>query len=162
MTMKALTHAETGISYFCVRDDSQPPQGETVVLVIHGLGCTKRWFSAGAPLDQFSWLVPDLLGYGHSRQPSSDDELTMEAQGRALFAWASDVLRGDSDRRPRLILLAHSMGGPIGIHFVERWLAAKDSDRTFSIAALFYAEGNIDKGEQQMQRVLRADVAHDR
>ena len=78
------------------------------VLLIHGLGCSGRWFEfeEHRPQVKFNWLVPgltdwftfgsflqtillsqDLFGYGLSKSNQMDisDSLTMKSQAEKLF-----------------------------------------------------------------------------
>ena len=61
---------------------------DIVILFIHGLFGNKNWFKSyykEYDLDKYSWIVPDLIGYGESEKPDNLDFYTMENQGRYLY-----------------------------------------------------------------------------
>lgn len=91
-----------------------------LVLFIHGLGCSKESFqhSFSHPgLEGFSLLAPDLPGFGGSSRPGGFS-YSMEDHARAC----DEVLKAfDFDR---LHVVAHSMGGAVGLLLPEELLPA--------------------------------------
>ncbi len=121
------------ISYFRAIDRRQPFD----VLFIHGLGADKAWFADQFPahsLGRYSWLVPDLLGFGTSAKPQAQDAYTMDRQAEILM----DLLL--EEKVESLVILAHSMGGPIAVSLIE----LLTQRTTVRATALFYLEGNLD------------------
>ena len=105
--------------------------GPDLVLFIHGIGCTKESFDDAWPaqaLQDYSLLTPDLPGYGDSPMPEG---FSCRMQDYAV------VLRGLLDRCDfqRLHVVAHSMGGAIGLY-----LAAAGG---LPLASFVNVEGNL-------------------
>ena len=104
------------------------------ILPIHGLGGSKDYWQLihnYPELTQYSILVPDLVGYGDSQPPPKGFKYTMREQATALMALI-DALSIKSD----ILLIPHSMGGPIGIYLAEL-LGSR-------VKGIVYCEGNID------------------
>ena len=84
------------------------------ILPIHGLGGSKDYWQLihnYQELTQYNILVPDLVGYGDSQPPPKDFKYTMKEQAEAVKALIDAVgVKGD------ILLIPHSMGGPIGIY----------------------------------------------
>jgi len=104
---------------------------EELVIFIHGLGCTKEafdviWDLQG--LDGFTLLTADLIGFGDSSRPT-DFSYSMEGQAEVL----AELLSGFQFER--LHIVAHSMGGAIGLI-----LAQLESKR---LASFMNIEGNL-------------------
>jgi len=92
--------------------------GEPVLLLLHGLSGSSRWWSRNIPelARSYRLLVPDLIGFGRSRtvEPLPDiDRLSL-----LLRDWLTTL------GIPRVVLAGHSMGGQVAIHF-----AANAGDR---------------------------------
>ena len=107
------------------------------VLFIHGLGADKQWFTEQFDtysLDERSWLVPDLLGFGQSAKPQLQDAYKMNNQAEILMALLIE------EGVKNLVILAHSMGGPVAVSLIERLSRQTDIE----ILSLFYLEGNLD------------------
>lgn len=102
-----------------------------LVLFIHGLGCSKESFQyAWSRLDpgDFSLLAPDLPGFGNSSRPEGFS-YSMEDHARVC----KEVLKAfDFDR---LHVVAHSMGGAVGLLLPEELLP--------STASFVNVEGNL-------------------
>jgi len=84
---------------------------DDLILFIHGLGCTKENFEdvwSCSELNGISLLTFDLIGYGSSSKPA-DFSYSMEDHA----ALCRELLIHFPHRR--LHLVAHSMGGAIGI-----------------------------------------------
>jgi len=104
------------------------PGGETsgekstdLILFIHGLGCEKASFAFAhkaasvwgqGPLANATLLAPDLPGHGES-PVSADFSCSMEDHAAVLRALL------DSYEFDRLHIVAHSMGGAIGLLLAE-------------------------------------------
>jgi len=83
------------------------------VVLIHGLGCSKEFFAEVFRRSEFRGLTlvaVDLLGFGDSERPAAFS-YAMEDQAR--------ILETLLDRYPacRLHIMAHSMGGAVGLLF---------------------------------------------
>lgn len=91
---------------------------EDLVLFLHGLGCVKENFAklwkapelAGAAL-----VAPDLPGHGTS-QGLSPEAWTMEGMTEAV----RDVLRVCGGPAKRMHIVAHSLGGAVGLLLTEQ------------------------------------------
>jgi pimeloyl-ACP methyl ester carboxylesterase len=110
-------------------------QGEKnkTILFIHGLGSRKNDFQKAInfpELTQYNLLSVDLLGHGNSAKPSEFD-YSMESQARIILELILKM-----NYHNNLIVVAHSMGGPIAIILAE--LLKKKP------LGILYAEGNID------------------
>jgi pimeloyl-ACP methyl ester carboxylesterase len=91
--------------------------GPSVVVLLHGLPASGDTF--GASYDELATtnlvVVPDLLGFGRSQDPSRSD-FSLQAHLDALDAMLSDL---GLDRRP-LVVSGHSMGGVLALHWAAR------------------------------------------
>lgn len=109
------------------------------ILFIHGLGGSKKWFKNHFErynLGEFSWIVPDLFGYGESSKPSEIEAYSMNNQASTL----SNLLVAENVES--LVILAHSMGGPIAVSLVEQLI--QHTDVKINVLDLIYMEGNLD------------------
>lgn len=107
-----------------------------MLLLIHGLGSSKEDFLSifkYRDLTANNILIPDLVGHGDSSKPSSFSYL-MADQAAILRQLLSALSIKNS-----IVLIAHSMGGPIAISLAELL-----GNR---IIGMIYAEGNIDEGD---------------
>lgn len=107
-----------------------------MLLLIHGLGSSKEDFLSifeYRDLTANNILIPDLVGHGDSSRPSNFSYL-MADQADIL----SRLLNALSIKSS-IVLIAHSMGGPIAISLAELL-----GNR---IIGMIYAEGNIDEGD---------------
>ena len=105
---------------------------EMLVFFIHGLGCSSSSFRHiwnDPALAGYSLLAVDLLGFGRSSKPEDDFSYSMEDQ--ALVC--SQVLEQVSFQK--LHIVAHSMGGAIGLLLPQQLLAEVES--------LCNVEGNL-------------------
>jgi len=106
------------------------------IIFIHGLGSSKYDF-----LDVFKYeelisynlVLVDLVGHGNSSIPE-DFSFTMKEQADVLLKLL-DSLKLSED----IIIVAHSMGGPIGIILSELL--------GINCVGLIYAEGNLDEND---------------
>ena len=106
------------------------------ILFLHGLGSAKEDFSVAInypKLRNYNLLAIDLVGHGNSIKPLNFS-YTMEEQARSVF-----LLLQELSYTKNLIIVAHSMAGPIAILLAEL-LTSKP-------LAMVYAEGNIDFGD---------------
>ena len=107
--------------------------GKDLVLCLHGIGCVKENFAAlwEAPeLAGFALLAPDLPGHGAS-QGLAPESWTMEGMAAAV----GDLLADRAEDGRRLHLVAHSMGGAVGL------LLARAA--TLPLASFVNVEGNL-------------------
>ena len=126
------------IEYYSYIRSSQSP----VNLYIHGLGYHKNWFNdhfLRFELDQYSWIVPDLMGHGNSSRPQTQQAYTMDQQAEYL----EGILEREKVSQVRV--MAHSMGGPIAISLLE--LLSNSSSIDIEPILLLYLEGNLDEGD---------------
>lgn len=92
-------------------------EGDTVFMLLHGLGATGLVWGAGVEelADRGVLFIPDLLGWGGSLD-TSRDSYTLEAHMSALDeSLASAGLSGH-----RLAIGGHSMGAMLALRFAER------------------------------------------
>jgi pimeloyl-ACP methyl ester carboxylesterase len=90
-----------------------------LVLFVHGLGCSKRsWRDAWSRPEMRgkALLAVDLPGFGHTQEPRGFD-YSLEHQAGVL----KSLIDGFASRRIHLV--AHSMGGTIGLLLPDRILA---------------------------------------
>lgn len=91
--------------------------GPGVVVLLHGLPASGDTF--GASYDELATtnlvVVPDLLGFGRSQDPSRAD-FSLTAHLDALDAMLVELAL---DRRP-LVVGGHSMGGVLALHWAAR------------------------------------------
>jgi pimeloyl-ACP methyl ester carboxylesterase len=103
------------------------------IVPIHGLGGSKDYWQPihdYPELAQYSILIPDLIGYGDSPAPEGF-RYTMREQAEAVRKLIDALgVKGD------ILLIPHSMGGPIGVMLAET-LGPR-------VKGIVYAEGNID------------------
>ncbi len=105
--------------------------GEKLILFLHGLGCAKESFNdifQFSQFDEFSILIPDLIGFGDSSKPRNFS-YNMEEQAEIC------KLLLDKINPTRIHIVAHSMGGAIGILLSEKIL-----DKLISFTNI---EGNL-------------------
>lgn len=112
------------------------------ILFIHGLGGNKEWLNrhfTSFQLEGYSWIVPDLIGYGESSKPNSLEAYTMNNQAERLVQLLIE------EKVESLIILAHSMGGPIAISLLE--FLVQKPDLKINLFGLVYLEGNLDQND---------------
>jgi len=104
------------------------------IVPIHGLGGSKDYWQPihnYPELVQYSILIPDLTGFGDSQPAPKSFKYTMKEQAQAVKALIDAIpIKGD------ILLIPHSMGGPIGIYLAEL-LGSR-------VKGIIYCEGNID------------------
>src|SRR5690606_6309817 len=86
-------------------------EGEEVLILLHGLSGSSRWWSRNIPelARGRRVLVPDLIGFGRSRARGPLPPL--EKVAVSLLAWFEAL------ELERACLVGHSMGGQISVHF---------------------------------------------
>lgn len=105
--------------------------GEDLILFIHGLGCCKESFDEAfsfSGLSNFRLLSPDLVGFGESSRPQ-DFSYSMEDQAEILRLIIDEI------GFDKIHIVAHSMGGAIGLLLVE--------NLGDSVASFTNIEGNL-------------------
>lgn len=119
---------------------------DVIILYIHGLAPLTSRFKEGFTrqykeysLSEYSWIIPNLIGFGESEKPDKLDLYTMENQGQYLY----ELLLLEKIRN--VIIMAHSMGGPIAISLIDKIKSQKNEG--IKIKGLFYLEGNLDKND---------------
>lgn len=122
-----ITHNNQKISLATKHRDSS---SDTTIIFLHGLGCAKECFDqafeAGA-LKEFALFTFDFPGYGRSDKPD-DFSYPMEDQ-------AAITLKLIEQLAPKkIVLVAHSMGGTIGL------LVARQLD---NLVDFINVEGNL-------------------
>ncbi len=135
ITAKTVTTIYGDLSYYRLKSEKNHKNSD--ILFIHGLGGDKSWFLEQCEhfsLEKYSWIVPDLLGYGSSAKPREKYAYFMDQQAKYLVK----VLKEEQVKS--IIILAHSMGGPIAISLIEQ---LKEQDE-IKIRGLLYLEGNLD------------------
>ena len=92
--------------------------GSTVVLMLHGMIASGNSFGAGFdPLaSRNSLLVPDLLGFGGSLAGSGSGTVDVDAHVTAL----DDALAQLRPSARRFVVVGHSMGGVLALHWAAR------------------------------------------
>ncbi|MHA2244725.1 MAG: alpha/beta fold hydrolase [Candidatus Hodarchaeales archaeon] len=113
-----------------------------VILFIHGLGGNKKWFSSHYgtyKLGEFTWIIPDLIGHGESSKQNLQEAYSMNNQASLLH----QLLINENVKS--LIILAHSMGGPVAISLIEQ--ITERINQKINVLSLFYLEGNLDEND---------------
>ena len=109
---------------------------KSTILFIHGLGSAKEDFLEAIQypgFQNYNLLAVDLLGHGDSAKPKNFS-YTMIDQAKNLKELLIHLSFDEN-----IVIIAHSMGGPISIILAEM-LNQKAK-------AIVYAEGNIDFGD---------------
>lgn len=117
---------------------------DAVIIYIHGLAPIASQFSKvfaeqyyEYSLSEYSFIIPNLIGFGQSEKPDNLDIYTMENQGQYLY----DLLLSEDIHNA--IIIAISMGGPVAISLIDKIT----KDDKMKIKGLFYLEGNLDKND---------------
>ena len=113
------------------------PGQDTPIIFIHGLGCAGSFdypeVASQADLINHRRILVDLLGSGFSDKPD-DFSYTVDDHADYLFRFIKDL------NLKKVIIFAHSLGGPIGIKVAEK---CKDK-----VQALILSESNLDKSTE--------------
>lgn len=105
--------------------------GNELIFFIHGLGCAKESFENAwqfSELNDFSLLSLDLVGFGDSSR-IRDFSYTMEAQAEICNLLIDEI------KPEKIHIVAHSMGGAVGL-----FMAEKISDK---LVSFMNVEGNL-------------------
>ena len=117
---------------------------QDLLLFLHGIGCSKKSFSeawSNPDIKNYSLLAIDFVGFGDT---SGYDGFSYSMEEQAEVC--EKVLKGFVDNH-RLHIIAHSMGGAIGLLF---------SDDILNAAASFVSvEGNLIKEDCFLTRTSR-------
>jgi pimeloyl-ACP methyl ester carboxylesterase len=106
-----ITHALDGIELHSTRFGA----GATTVIFIHGWSCGKSFWrgqtlpAARATLGNRQLVTLDLAGHGRSTAASEQRVWSMAAFGADVVAVADDLAA------ERIVLVGHSMGGPVAL-----------------------------------------------
>lgn len=139
--------------------------GEALLVMVHGLGCSKTSFGGAwaEPLFRdWALLAPDLPGFGRSPKPA-DFDYDLKQQARVI----ASLLDQRASRRVHLV--AHSMGGTLSLLLPDRILARLESlvlveprllaeSCTVAVEASSYPEDGFD---EQFLRGFRRRVRAD-
>jgi pimeloyl-ACP methyl ester carboxylesterase len=109
---------------------------------VHGLGASKEDFSEAFKREEFkpfTLLAADLVGFGDSDKPS-DFSYTMKDQARILKKTI------DQFGMDRFHLVAHSMGGIVGVELCEAMPSR--------VVSFINAEGNLTPQDATMSREI--------
>ncbi|MFX0081515.1 MAG: alpha/beta hydrolase [Candidatus Hodarchaeota archaeon] len=116
---------------------------DVVIIYIHGLAPISYLFVKvfaeqyhEYSLFEYSFLIPNLIGFGESEKPDNLDIYTVEKQGQCLY----DLLL--SENVSNVIIMGISMGGPVAISLIDKIKNQKNSK--IKVKGLFYLEGNLD------------------
>ncbi|MFQ6125489.1 MAG: alpha/beta fold hydrolase [Candidatus Heimdallarchaeota archaeon] len=126
----AITEDITISFYHCVGEK------DLILLLFHGLGSSKEDYLQIFNYDKLkanTITIPDLVGHGESSKPPNFS-YSMDDQAKILFRLLERL-----SFKSNIVLVAHSMGGPIAVSLAELL-----SDR---VVGMVYAEGNIDVGD---------------
>ncbi len=128
------------------------PDQDYGIIFIHGLAQNKEWFKAQYleyNLNDYSWIVPDLLGHGKSDKPKQEHLYSMKNQAIMLHDLLIEV------KMNHVVIIAHSMGGPIAISLIEEILNTQNQKSiNIEVLGLFYLEGNLDKGDASFSSTI--------
>jgi len=125
------------------------PESETTIVFLHGLGCAKESFDAAfssESLKKFSILTFDFLGFGESDKPD-DFSYSLEDQAAITVGLIKQLSPN------KVVLVAHSMGGTIGL------LVAQQLD---NLVDFINVEGNLvsqDSGIVSRQTAEQGEAA---
>lgn len=132
-----------GISYY--KYDNK--KATKTILFIHGLTSKKEYVTENFDnqnLLNYSWIIPDLVGHGHSFKSKTILSYKMEFQSDLLLR----ILIKEEIKE--LIVISHSMGGPIGLFLLDNILklrSLKYENITIRPLLFINVEGNIDEND---------------
>lgn len=116
---------------------------DVVIIYIHGLAPISSLFVKvfadqfyEYSLSDYSFIIPNLIGFGESEKPNNLDIYTVENQGHYLY----DLLLSEKVRN--VIIIGISMGGPVAISLIDK-IKNQKTDK-IKVKGLFYLEGNLD------------------
>ncbi|MHA1728959.1 MAG: alpha/beta fold hydrolase [Promethearchaeota archaeon] len=143
---------EFGYLNYCISINENQ---DFTILYIHGLGDNGDWFQnqyKDYGLGEFSWIIPDLIGFGKSSKPEVLNAYTMEQQAQYLLL----LLKKENVKS--LVIIAHSMGGAVAISLIEmikmiemlsqqKAIEATEMSVKINLFGLFFLEGNLDEND---------------
>jgi len=106
------------------------------VVFLHGLGSSKECFHKALlneSLLSYHLLFVDLVGHGRSSSPK-DFSYSLQAQADCLAQLITSLPLPED-----IVIVAHSMGGPIAIYLAKLLVPR--------VVGIVYAEGNLDFGD---------------
>ncbi|MHA1121486.1 MAG: alpha/beta fold hydrolase [Candidatus Heimdallarchaeota archaeon] len=109
---------------------------DITIVLIHGLGSTKEDFLSilnYEELTSYDIIFADLVGHGDSSTPKKFS-YTMDDQAKVLYNLLQIL-----SMKSEVVIIAHSMGGPIAISLAQML--------GYNVAGIVYAEGNLDEGD---------------
>lgn len=149
MTTKTLATYGGKLVYYLIDEN----QKDNYILYIHGLSPISPKFKdkflnqyEEYTLSNYSWIIPNLIGFGESEKPDRLDVYTMENQGRYLY----ELLLFEEIRD--VIIMAHSMGGPVAISLIDK--IQNLSKGKIKVKGLFYIEGNLDRNDTFLSSII--------
>jgi len=101
------------ISYFYHKNKDN---SERFILYIHGSHASKHVIATQFEryeLDQYSWIVPDLLGYGYSDRPQDENFYSLRHHAQLLYHLCQH------EHISSLVIIGHSIGTAIGALLLE-------------------------------------------
>ncbi|MBK5113592.1 MAG: alpha/beta hydrolase [Candidatus Heimdallarchaeota archaeon] len=116
---------------------------DITIVLIHGLGSSKEDFLPilnYEELTSYDIIFADLVGHGDSSTPK-DFSYSMDDQAKVLFNLLNIL-----SMKSEVVIVAHSMGGPIAVSLTEM-LGNK-------VAGIVYAEGNLDEGDCFFSKII--------
>jgi pimeloyl-ACP methyl ester carboxylesterase len=135
MALQTLNHIRT--HYIDQGDRSYP-----VIVLIHGLGCSTKYWRCVLEASEFSQnriLALDLPGFGMSDKPDTYDySLQSQADTTYALVQALDI--------PRFTLIGHSMGGTIAILLAQKY--------TEHVERLIVIEPNLKASDAHLSREI--------
>lgn len=152
-------HMENGDVFRVYLKMSSDASAHTLPLLVllHGGGFSGLTWSCFvrsiSELCHVNALAIDLRGHGSSKV-ENDDELDVDH-------FVSDISRillklYSEDDMPEIILMGHSMGGAIAIHYTDRCKEETINSRIVGLIVIDVVEGTAKDALSQMQQVLRS------
>ena len=116
------------------------------VLFIHGLENIGNWFQEQIDqysLGEYSWIIPDLIGFGNSTKPENITDYTMEQQANNLKQLLLEECVNS------VLIIAHSMGGAIAIELIEKLILNNElnQETNINVKGIVILEGNLDEND---------------
>lgn len=113
------------------------PTNSDCILFVHGPVAGKKWFKSQFEnqkiLKNYSWIVPDLIGYGNSTKIDKLDAFDFRQIAEDIYS----ILHHENI--PEIILIGHSMGGIICSYLVKKIM----TEDKIKIKLLFNMEGPL-------------------
>ncbi len=112
-------------------------RGDDLLVLLHGLGCSKESFDGAFTADELSSYAVcalDFPGHGGSSRPLSDRIYSLEAYADITRLVINRVLARAGRRYNRLCVAGHSMGGAVAVLLPES---------EHEVASLVSIDGNL-------------------